>query len=179
MIGGRKRSQRHGVLLYAAALLACASCSVPTQSSQQGNDTHAPTAHPTTAAAAASLLATSQPQVIQPNYHQWLQVTRGMTEAEVNRLLGPPLSEQDTSGAPTWVTGYTATYGIIRFGGTHFDVPFIFSIIYDSQTKSVSQANDPFDGRLSLDGKPMVPALISPKPREEFSHYPRGDGRGS
>ena len=111
----------------------------------------------------------SRARIIQPNYERWAKVTRGMTEAEVDRLLGPPLSKQDPQGA----TAYGATYGEIRFGPNHFDVPYTFEITYDTRTTRVIQADDPFQGHLSIDGKPTVPQLIYPKPTEEFNHFPR------
>lgn len=156
-----------------ASILACASGCTPTRNRQQGSDTQPPTTHSTTAAAEAGLPPDTKPQSIQPNYSQWLNVKQGMTETEVNKLLGPPLSEEDPNRAPSWATSYFATYGVIRFGRTHFDQPYTFSIIYEIQTKAVSQVDDPFGGHLSPDGKPTVPELITPKPGEQFSHYPR------
>jgi hypothetical protein len=130
---------------------------------------------------AQPVAATSQPDIVQPTYDRWQQIKVGMTETQVEALLGKPLERTD----PDWwkreipPTGpahciYSATYGRIRFTEPEFaHASFEYVIEYCCADHTVNAIADPFDGRLSTDGKPVTPALIYPFNGQRFSHYPR------
>jgi hypothetical protein len=128
------------------------------------------------------------PQIVQPDYCKWSLVKSGMTETEVDALLGKPLSRDD----PDWyekemaragvtvdpkdsgICLYSAVFGSISFDGTPCDTsPYEFQVMYNSKDHRVVEVHDPFDGRLSPDGKPTTPLLIHPANNEQFDHYPR------
>lgn len=44
---------------------------------------------------------------------------------------------------------------------------------HKGKVSDFAKKEDPFDGRFSPDGLPMVPKLISPSDNTTFSHYPR------
>ena len=109
---------------------------------------------------------------IQPDYAAWLSIQKGMTRAEVFRILGEPpreildLHEQDIHKTP-----------YVRFG--YLDLPLIphrytydFVIGFDGNDRVWLKA-DPFNGRFSLDGIPLEPLLITPLADSKFTHYPR------
>lgn len=112
-------------------------------------------------------------EVVAPDYRKWGEVRAGMTEAEVVRVLGSPIVvdfvPDDYGWDPACVK--TIAYGHIRFGGAL--VPGEYRYYIDFQMDKVIRKVDPFGGRLSPDGRPTTPVMISPPPATEFEHYPR------
>lgn len=117
--------------------------------------------------------ATSKVECIQPDYKKWLTVKAGMTEDEVKKILGEPLSEskvpQEHINDPTYVK--FMTYGRIHFDSPSLPDTFEFAVV--TKLGKVSETIDPFGGILSTDGKPTTPVPISPNDRTVFDHYPR------
>src|SRR5437016_1236762 len=111
----------------------------------------------------------SSRRVVQPDYKQWERIKPGMTEVEVEKILGRPLERDD----PNDGTVYFAQYGIIECDPARFPTPYTFSVEYYSKDRCVCEKHDPFDGRFSPDGRPTVPILINPVDGQEFDHYPR------
>jgi hypothetical protein len=98
---------------------------------------------------------------VQPDYSKWESLKVGMTETDVEKLLGDPI-EKNSSGL---------IYGRLEFDSPSVPQSFEFSIrIRDGK---VLHWGHPFGGKLSPDGKPTKPMLIYPRDRSKFDHYPR------
>lgn len=151
------------------------------------NNGCAPVKAPPTSAPPTALTPGAQSsRVVQPDYAKWRAVVPGMTEAEVEKLLGAPIR----SGDPDWYKAdpfyklrdgdshttysYSNCYGEIRLASPSFvDRPYEFNVTYGCEDRKVTEKSDPFGGELSKDAKPTVPALFYPKTGEAFDHYPR------
>jgi hypothetical protein len=123
------------------------------------------------AAGCAATRKGSTPQILQPDYQKWSQVHEGMTQKDVDAILGKPLSgDPDCAGG---ASEYVAVYGVLRFDAARFPGPYEFSIGYNCKDHTVTWKDDPFGGKFSSDGKPTRPLLIYPVNGQEFGHYPR------
>ena len=130
---------------------------------------------------------------IQPRYDRWEMVREGMNEKEVLALLGPPLARDTREslirgqmrelgidraeatamlfGNHNWVQAFQWTYGRLRFDSPAVPDAYEFCLIFAEG--QVLYKQDPFDGRLSFEGRPTAPALISPPDGTSFDHFPR------
>lgn len=123
-------------------------------------------------AATRSIQRDGSTGVVQPNYQKWQLITVGMDEAEVNRLVGPPLERG--SEDPKLGDVYVCVYGRLGFDRRLFPEPYTFYVIFQNGTHRVFQVVDPFEGDFAgPDGWPTIPKLIYPADRAEFDHYPR------
>lgn len=130
---------------------------------------------------------------IQPDYDRWQRVAPGMTEKQVIALLGEPLERQSWESyiASVIAEGYTReqanksvefqksfarnlfpwTYGRIQYDSPTMPAGYEFVLAFFEGR--VEEIYDPFDGNLSLDGRPTTPELILPAENALFDHYPR------
>lgn len=111
------------------------------------------------------------PRFVQPDYARWAMVLPGMTEAQVEQLVGPAL-ERDSS-VPEWATVFSATYGTLQFDPARCPTPYQFRVSYSTRSGRLLEKFDPFDGRFSMDGRPTVPHPIYPVAGQQFDHFPR------
>jgi hypothetical protein len=130
---------------------------------------------------------------IQPPYDRWERVEEGMSENEVLTLLGPPLVRDTREsliraemkelgmghteatallfGIPNVTHVFQWTYGRLSFESPAVPDAYEFYLLLTNGR--VSWKQDPFDGRLSRNGRPTAPVLISPQDGTTFGHYPR------
>ncbi|MBA4019724.1 MAG: hypothetical protein C0483_21375 [Pirellula sp.] len=121
-----------------------------------------------------------KPEFIQPDYEQWRQLAIGMKRDDVLKLLGDPLERGDHSPrmpkpgsefAKSWA--YSWKYGHLDFAHSSVPMPFEFNVGINLETQLVIFVHDPFGGRLSKDGSPTAPQLVTPHEKSKWSHYPR------
>ncbi len=103
---------------------------------------------------------------IQPPHVSWRKTKYGMTEREVEDLLGKPLRVRGgPRGAHVW------DYGYVVLASQVMPLDLTFSVWFNKGR--VIALEDPFHGSFSTNGAPSKPVLISPHDNEAFSHYPR------
>jgi hypothetical protein len=103
--------------------------------------------------------------VTQPDYRSWRKVARGMTEAEVFRILGPPQKKDIRQfGWYIWYYGTVVPNSQVIPEGYEFRIWF--------SAGRVGSKKDPFGGHFSRDGLPTPPEPIFPQDQATFSHYP-------
>lgn len=111
--------------------------------------------------------------LVEPEYAKWDAVNVGMTEADVLRILGKPLEQDDVpphrGDAP--FRSRTVAYGRLRFRSPA--VPGALRFQIEFQNGEVVAKADPFGGHLSRDGKPTVPVPIFPVEYTILDHHPR------
>jgi outer membrane protein assembly factor BamE (lipoprotein component of BamABCDE complex) len=110
------------------------------------------------------------PEFVQPNYAKWKEIQPGMSEEQVNAILGKPLILGNHS--PEFGAFYS-TYGMLRYATPELDQDYTFDVEFDTKTLKVMSKTDPFKGDLSLNGIPTKPKLILPTEGQIFDHYPR------
>lgn len=115
--------------------------------------------------------STPKPEFVQPDYQQWAAVKVGMTRDEVVEILGPPHADRFRGGKPSRNSPYYS-YGHLQIPMVPHPRTYSFLVGFDNDGL-VFTKEDPFDGRLSLDGVPTVPVLITPLNHCVFDHYPR------
>jgi hypothetical protein len=105
------------------------------------------------------------PSVIQPPYHLWKQLKRGLTKAEVKQLLGASVGDltDDPNAA--------IECGIIQNESPVFPESLSFRIWFSNNR--VQEFSDPFNGRFSTNGAPTAPELMVPHDGMVFDHFPR------
>jgi hypothetical protein len=103
----------------------------------------------------------------QPDYRAWQKIAKGMTEAEVFSILGPP-EEKDMLHI---IGGYIWHYGTVVPKSQVMPEPYEFRIRF--LLGRVDFRDDPFGGHFSENGLPTTPRLIHPADGEVFTHYPR------
>jgi len=108
-------------------------------------------------------------QITQPDYVAWQSVTNGMSEAQVQKVLGKPGWSHGSNLGPGFL--YTWNYGAVLLRSNRFPQPHCFIVLFDDG--QVLQTEDPFDGIFSANGLPSKPSLIYPQDEAVFSHYPR------
>jgi hypothetical protein len=91
---------------------------------------------------------------LQPDYARWQQVQQGMTLEEVTALLGPPMRNPHITGKGVYV------YGYLQF--PLLPAPRWYSFELDFDAGRLFHKRDPFEGVLSVDGKPTKPRIITP-----------------
>lgn len=109
--------------------------------------------------------ASIEPEFVQPDYESWAAVQIGMRREEVVALLGPPLEDPYRADA-------NCAYGHLQMPMVPHRRTYVFLIGYDENEQVFSKI-DPFMGKLSLDGTPSKPEIITPVSGTAFSHYPR------
>jgi hypothetical protein len=112
-----------------------------------------------------------KPEYVQPDYQAWAAVQIGMTRDEVVTLLGPPHHDRYHGGKPKRDDAYYS-YGYIQLPYVHHPRTYSFTIGFD-ENGFVFYKGDPFGGRFSMDGSPVVPEIITPLDQSVFNHYPR------
>lgn len=129
---------------------------------------------------------------IQPDYDKWSQVKKGMTEAEVLDLLGKPLERKTEESVIASMRkehklteaeaeeffhrvadryGFVWLYGQIKYESPVIPYPYQFRLVFVQG--QVALKGDPFNGRLSPDGKPTTPISILPSHGTLFKYSPR------
>lgn len=115
--------------------------------------------------------STPKPEFVQPDYQQWAAVKVGMTRDEVVAILGPPHADKFRGGKPRREDPYYS-YGYLQMPMVPHPRTYSFLVGFD-ESGVVFTKMDPFNGRLSVDGVPTVPSLITPIDHSVFDHYPR------
>jgi hypothetical protein len=103
---------------------------------------------------------------IQPDYGAWRAIRPGMTENEVQRLIGTPLRVRGQTN-----DAYVADFGCVALACEAIPVDLTFSIWF--RQGRVAIVEDPFNGQFSTDGTPTKPTTYAPEDGQKFRHYPR------
>lgn len=115
-----------------------------------------------------------RPLAVLPEAAKWRALRTGMTEAEVMALLGQP-RWRDARPAATTEPGviqyYAWNYGGLTFQTFNSNGADEY-LVYFHEGR-VAQIIDPWNGKISLDGRPTVPELLLPEAGQKLNHYPR------
>jgi hypothetical protein len=136
-------------------------------------------------------------ELVTPDVSKWQCIKAGMPRDEVRKLLGPAIEEgggrkeaeeeflkqlsaagfSPTVAAALWKERSEAVIYVEswRYGGLKFSAPIVpiddgFYVHFDGE--KVMSVFDPFDGRMSLDGRPTTPVLAIPYDHSTFNHLP-------
>lgn len=115
-----------------------------------------------------------QPLVVQPDPAKWRQLKLGMTEGEVTALMGAPFRKDPrptAPPAPNFIQLYSWTYGELTFQSFTTKGTYDYAVVFHEG--QVREIRDPWNGRLSPDGRPTVPELVQPVAGQTLDHYPR------
>jgi hypothetical protein len=127
--------------------------------------------------------ARNPPQFIQPNYTAWeAAALEGLAEAEVWRVLGPPLDREETTGPPDYIPlavlhepeiirsshCYRWSYGHLDFQFPLIPAEYFGFAIYFKKGRVIFWS-EPFDRPLSADGRPTIPRLVTPQKDMAFT----------
>ncbi len=116
-------------------------------------------------------LLNTHPVVKQPPYEKWRRIKIGMSEKEVQNILGTPIRKDDhTSEGDTL---YTWRYGYLHFKNIATNMIYPFDIYFSSKTRKTSLIVDPYKGEYSSDGVPTMPRIIKPECTKIIDYYPR------
>lgn len=107
-----------------------------------------------------------------PDLKDWDSVKKGLSVAELEKLLGPPIDgfRIDDDSKPNHI--HRRKYGYVARRSQAFPGDFAFNVLIERG--KVWSKEDPFGGvEISKDGLPSKPKLISPADGTAFNHYPR------
>ena len=102
---------------------------------------------------------------IQPDYRRWSAIAFGMTRMEVIELLGEPLATPHILNPDVY-----ACYGYLQF--PLLPLSRLYDFVLGFKEERVFSKGDPFAGRLSCDGLPTKPLVITPANNSVFDCYP-------
>jgi hypothetical protein len=100
-----------------------------------------------------------------PTPEVWQKITLGMREADVEKLLGTPLS---FSLSQNITRKY---YGMISEPTEIVPVSLSFFVFFKNGL--VIKKQDPWGGGVSVGGVPSIPVPMYPYQNQKFQHYPR------
>lgn len=107
-----------------------------------------------------------------PDLEAWDSVKKGLSVAELEKLLGPPIDgfRIDDDTRPNHI--HRRNYGYVARKSQAFPGDFAFNVLIERG--KVWSKEDPFGGvEISNDGLPTKPRLITPADGTLFNHYPR------